>query len=313
MSTSLPPLLGPIETGSAFMIASIQNGVPYILNGFTPSGQSVISYYWESNLSTINASTQMGVFTAQGTLDSLIIKDTINTGGIAFAANGVTIGNAALPANIKMSQPLYSNWFPPDIFLSSVIYTMYNSSNGATAQIHTTPNLNSPTIPANSIVIVPVLWYFNCTSSGSYDVINQPLNSVINWICLAATGTTGCSGLGLASGGWTNLSDCNVGSKYTYCPNGDICGTNNCKGPCSVIYDDCNFSSGNYVCVFNPEKFFADTKWWESPYFIGSVIGIIVIIAVLLFITIAIARHGQRTNNFPSMLSGRYESSNIYD
>lgn len=310
MSSSLPPLLGPVSTGSSFMIASIRNNVPYILNGFTPSGQSSISYYWESNLATIDTSTKMGVFIAQGTLGSMILKDTINSGGIGFASDGVTIGNSALPGNVKMSQPLYANWFPPDIFLSAVTYTMYNASNGATAQIHTAPSLTSSTVPANDIVILPVWWYFNCTSSGSYQYINEPLNSVANWVCLAATGTTGCSGLSIASGGWTNLSDCMVGNKYTYCTSGNICGNSNCKGPCSVIYDDCNFSSGNYVCVFDPKKYFTDTKWWESPYFIGAVIGIIVIITILLLVTIAVSRHGQKTNKSPP---GGYESYQIYD
>lgn len=295
MSSTFPPLLGPIETGASFMIASIRNGTPYILNGFRPTGQSGISYYWESNLAVIEASTQMGVFTAQGTLDSVILKDTINGGGIAFAADGITIGNAALPTNIKMSQPLYANWFLPNIFLSSVAYTIYNT-NGATGQIHTAPTLSSNSIPANDIVILPVLWYFNCTSSGSYDAISRPLNSVVNWVCLAEPGATGCSGLNLASGGWTNLSDCNVGNKYTYCPNGKTCGNDNCKGPCSVIYDDCNFSSGDFVCVFNPENFFNDTKWWESPYFIGIVIGIVIIIIILLVVVIAVARHGMRAD-----------------
>lgn len=305
MSTSLPPLIGPIDTGESFMIVSIRNNIPFVLTGFTPSGQVGVSYYWESNLETINTSTQVGVFTADGTLNSLIIKDSINGGGIAFTVDGRTIGNAAIPGNIRMSQSLYANLFPPDIFLSGVAYTMYNTNNGATAYIHTTPSLTGPTIPANNIIILPVLWYFNCNSSGSYNVINQPLNSIVNWFCLASPTIAGCSGLNLVPGGWTNLSDCTVGNKYTYCPNGNICGQGNCKGPCSVIYDDCNLSSsGNppsYVCVFNSSKYFADTKWWQSPYFIGAVIAVVVVIILLLLITIAVARHGRTTDDYSSI------------
>lgn len=311
MSISIPPLIGPIDTGSSFMIASIQNNIPFILNG-TPF-QTGLLYYWESNLTTILSSTNLGIFTAQGTLDSLIITDTVNGGGISFRSDGTTIGNAIIPATIKMSQPLFTNWFPPDIFLSAVIYSIFNSSSGATATILTAPpgtGGTGPTIPANNIIILPVLWYFNCTQSGSYDIINQPLSSIINWFCIITPGNTGCIGIDIAKGGFTNLPDCIIGNNYAYCPTGDICGNNNCNGPCSVIYDDCNFSSGTYICAFDPEKFFSDTRWWLSPYFIGAVIGIIVIIIILIIVTFAVARHGQSTGKSPS---GGYQSYYISD
>lgn len=308
MSISIPSLIGPIDSGSSFMIASIQNNIPFILNG-TPY-QNGLLYYWESNLTTISSSATLGVFTAQGTLDSLTITDTVNGGGIAFRSDGVTIGNATSPATIKMSQSLFANWFPPDIFLSAVIYSMLND-NGTTANILTAiPGTGGtgPTIPANNLIILPILWYFNCTQSGSYDIINQPLNSIINWFCIVTPSNAGCAGINITKSGFTNLPDCTVGNNYTYCPVGDICGNKNCKGPCSVIYDDCNFSSGNYVCVFNPANFFADTKWWESPYFIGVVVGIIIIIIIIIIVIFAVVRHGKNVDK--SSLSG-YESSYI--
>ena len=290
MSASLPPLLGPIDTGSSFMIVSLQNNIPFVLNGFLPSGRTNISYYWESNLNVINSSATLGIFVAQGTVDSVTIRDSTNGGGIAFETDGVTIVNAITPANMKISQPFYANWFPPDIFISAVQYTMQNVTSGATAFIHTNTSATGTTIPANNIVFLPILWYFNCTNSGTYDLINQPLSSVVNWFCLADPKISGCDQISLAPGGWTNLSDCNVGNKYTYCAVNNICGNNNCKGPCSVIYDDCNFNQSNYVCVFDADKFFADTQWWESPYFIGAVVGIIVIIIIILIIIFAVAR-----------------------
>ncbi len=267
---SIPELIGPIETGASFMIVSIQNNVPFILNSIAI--QNGISYYWESNVQ--NTLSSFGIFTSQGSLDSLTIKDTINGGGIAFTNNIVT--NSLIPSNLTMSQPLFANWFPPDIFLSSVIYTMYN--NGVTGQIYETKELKT-TIPANNLIILPVLWYFNCTSSGAYDVINQPDNSVINWFCLV--GATGCSNIDIAPSGWTNLSDCTIGNKYQYCSTNNLCGSNSCNGPCSVIYDDCTFSSNTYTCVFDPNKFVNDTEWWESPYFIGLIIVIIIIIILI--------------------------------
>lgn len=288
---SVPQLLGPIDTGSSFMITSIQNNQPFILNAAGITGGFV--YYWESNLTTIAASPRVGVFTAQGTLDSLVIHDDMNGGGIGFRSDGVTIGNAPRPATVKMSQSSFANWFPPDIFLSTVQYTLYNPS-GATASILTSvPGTGGtgPTILANNLIILPVLWYTNCTASGNYTFINQPPASIINWFCVASPGLTGCSGISLIQSGWTNLEDCMVGDEYEYCPTGDICGDSNCKGPCTEMFDDCNFSSGNYVCVFDPNKFFSSTQWWESPYFIGAIIAIILLIIVIIIMIYVIARH----------------------
>lgn len=288
MSVTIPELIGTIETGSSFMIVSIQNNMPNIVATTTVSSQ--INYYWESDLTKLTSNiSQLPVFTAQGTLDSLTITDSTNNGGISFKSDGITIGHATLPLALKMTQPLFANFFPPEIFLSTAVYTIFNASSGATAAIFTSSSLQA-TIPANNIIILPVLWYFNCTASGTYDIINKPINSVINWFCLANPKIIGCSNTDLAPGGWTNLSDCTVGKFFTYCPVGQLCGNNNCKGPCSVIYDDCNFSSGNYVCEFDANKFFNDTQWWESPYFIGAVIGIIVIIIIIIAIIIAVVR-----------------------
>lgn len=273
MSGTIPQLIGPIESGSSFMIVSLQNNIPFILN--TISTQETISYYWESDVQ--NTLSSFGIFAANGTIDSLTIKDTTNGGDIAFTKN--TITNSTIPSNLKMSQPLFANWFPPDIFLSGVIYTLSNPSTGVTGQIFNTKGLNT-TIPANNLIILPVLWYFNCTSSGEYDIINQPDNSVINWFCL--TGITGCSDIEIAPSGWTNLPDCTVGNKFQYCSSNQLCGNNNCNGPCSVIYDDCNFSSNNYVCVFDPDKFINNTQWWESPYFIGFIVFLVIIIIIII-------------------------------
>lgn len=288
MSTgTIPSLIGPVDTGASFMIVSIQNNQPFILNGSTVGSGTI--YYWESNLTTILASEKIGVFIAQGTLDALTINDSINNGGIAFRSDGVTITNDIQPATLKMSQSMFANLFPPDIFLSAVVYSMFNS-NGATARILTTTSATGPTIPANNIIILPVLWYFNCTSSGSYNFINQPLNSIINWFCLVNPNNPTCSNTDIAPGGWTNLDDCTTGDKFTYCPRGDICGNNRCKGPCTVVYDDCDLSGNgsDYVCVFNSSKFFSDTQWWTSPYFIGAVIAIIIIIVIIIFVLIRI-------------------------
>lgn len=305
MSAIIPTLIGPINSGDSFMLVSIQNDQPFILNG-APLNNGTI-YYWESNLDTITSSNKLGIFTANGTTDSLVITDKTNGGGLGFRQDGITLGNSFQPQSINIRQFKYSDWFPPDIFLSSVEYTIFNQS-GATANILTNiPGTGGtgPTIPANNIIILPVMWYSNCTSSGSYSVINDPLLSIINWFCVSKPSIGTCSGGTFITSGWTNHSDCAIGNFYSYCPTEKTCGTDNCKGPCSAIYDDCNFSSNRYVCTFNPEKFLTETQWWLSPYFIGTVVGIFVIIIIIVIVIFVISRRGNKVNKY---LPNNYQS-----
>ncbi|CAH6420392.1 Hypothetical protein HVR_LOCUS1180 [uncultured virus] len=301
---SIPFLLGPVETGSAFMLASIQNGQPFVLNGF-PTGEGII-YYWESNIQTILGGTNLGIFSVEGSLDALTLTDTVNGGGIGFTG-GVILTNVNQPMEFSMSQQSYANWWPPDIFLSMAIYTITDNS-GATASILTSPSPTGGVTGATNVIILPVLLYSNCTSGGSSNVINQPLSSVTNWFCNVNMGITGCSGTDVVQSGWTNLSDCTVGYNYTYCPTGDNCGNSNCKGPCPTVYDDCNYKSGDFVCQFDPLKYFTETQWWTTPIFIGSVVAIIAIILVLILVILVVSRRDKLAAKPPTGYESYYIS-----
>ena len=316
MTTVSPPaLLGPVDTGSSYMLVSIQDGQPYILNGAEYNNGTI--YYWESDLTTILEGSKLGIFIAETPGDSglpgasfnITMTDTVNGGGVEFRSDGVTIGNGAGMTTLVFQQNIYSNWWPPDVFLSAVPYTIYNTS-GETAGILTTPSGTGSTIPANNVIILPILWYFNCTNNGSYDVINVPLDTVTNWFCLVDPNISECANVDVAPGGWTNLSDCGIGNNYLYCPAGQLCGEGSCKGPCSVIYDDCNYKSGAYVCELNPGKYLTDTNWWTSPIFIGTIVAIVVIIIVLIVVTIAVKRHGEKVSKSEP---GGYESYYIHE
>lgn len=286
-------LLGPIETGASFMITSIQGKKPYVLNG-APFNNGII-YYWEEDLGKVVSATGagLGLFSASGSLNSLTITDSNNGGGIGFSSDGVTLVNTILPPEIEMSQSMYANWWPPDIFLSGAVYTIKNTA-GSTAKIFTSRSGTGSTISADNIIIVPVRWYFNCTSSGRYDTVTKPADSLINWFCDTDPGLTGCSEISLARSAWTNLPDCTDGKRYEYCPPDKTCGDSNCKGPCPEIYYDCDFSNTNFKCVFDPRKFIDDTEWWTTPYFIGLVIGIAVIIVVITLMIFAVVRGGSK-------------------
>jgi len=313
MTTSIPQLLGPIDIGSSFMVVSIQNNLPNILNG--ASYNNGIIYYWESNLSIILTGTKLPIFTASsnpsktelpGDTVNVILKDTTNNNNVEFRSDGTTLGNGSQPSTLYFQQNTYSNWWTPDIFLSSVEYTISNSS-GQTAGILTTPSGTGTTIPADNIIILPIIWYFNCSNNGTYNFINTPLNTLTNWVCLVDPTQSICSDKKIINSGWTNISDCMTGNNYNYCLENNLCGTNFCKGPCSVIYDDCNYKSSNYTCQFNPAKYLTDTKWWSTPLFIGSVIAIIIIIIVIIIVTIAVMRHGEKvSHNTPSDYKSYY-------
>lgn len=289
---SIPLLLGPIDSGSSFNIVSIQNNQPFVLNGAQITGGGII-YYWESNIAILAASTNLPTFSASGNVDSLTISDTVNGGGVAFRADGVTIGNAQSPIPIKLTQPSFANWWPPDILLSRAIYTIFNGS-GATGAVLITTSGTGPTIPANNIIILPTLWYFACTSAGFNELKPTTSPSTLNnWFCAVNPGITGCTGAGggLATrSGWTNLNDCNIGNNYTYCPVGDVCGDSNCKGPCPVPYYDCNFASGNYECFFDVNKFLPGTNWWNSPYFVASITTVVLSIIIFIIVIIIVDR-----------------------
>lgn len=298
MSVSLPALIGPVDTGASFMIVSIQNGQPFALNSAT-SGGSLI-YYWEPSLQVLAQNTAFPVFSFSGTVNAVSVNDTVNGGGIGFRADNLTIGNAGQPTPINFKQTMFANLFPPDILLSRVIYSLINNSTGATAHILTTNSGTGPNIPADNIVVLPVFWYFNCSSSGTYDVTNTPAGSLINWFCTVNSGATGCSQVSFTRSGWTNVADCMTGNNYQYCLANTICGNNNCKGPCSVIYNDCVFSSGNYQCVFDADKFFTESNWWTSPYFIGVLVAIVLLVIILIIIIYVVNRKPQSPLALPS-------------
>jgi len=278
---SLPTLLGPIDSGASFMIASLQNGTPFLLNSTRLSG--LLIYYWESNLHSIINNNILPIFSSQSSLDSLIITDITNHGTIGFPSSTPIIGNTLSTSRIKMSQSSFATWAPPSIFLSMVPYTIFSSSGSPASIFSSIPGTGGtgPSIPATNLIILPVLWFFNCTSSGSYDSISTPPSSIVNWFCLSNPSISGCTGLEIAPSGWTNLSDCTAGDFYKYCPTGNLCGNSYCKGPCPHPFYDCNFVNSQYVCQFNIDNYSNHTPWWQSPYFIG-------IISAAIFITFSI-------------------------
>ena len=284
-------ILGNINVGDSYLITSIQGGKPFFLNGFV-GATGDIGYYWEGSLTAVLNGTTGGnnlpVFSSSGSADiQVTTRDTGVNGGGLGVSNGV-LTNVAQPAALTIGQSSYAVNFPPALFYAGPPYTIL--SNGSVVNIATSSTPNSATIPANNIFILPVTWYGNCDASGNYDQINTPLGSLLNWFCLVEPGLSVCAGETFLNSGWTDLNECLDDLNYSYCSVGSICGDSNCNGPCTAIYYDCTASNGNFSCVFDPDKFFEDTKWWESPYFIGGVIGLVLLIIILINLFLRLRR-----------------------
>ena len=266
----IPKILGPIDVGSSFMIASIQSGEPNVLLYEKPN------YYWSPVVDTTDRNVQSFNYNTGDSADSILIYDTTNGGGVGFLSNGTTITKNSSPSPIKFSQSLVQPWLPPSLVLSALVYKLSNAKTGKTARIATSSDATS-FIDADNIILVPAIWYVLCKGQSSPVTTNTTLESINSWFCLVDPDySILCPQFAKsAPGGWTSLSDCQSGFVYEYCPAGSSCGTKNCKGPCSEVYYDCDYESNTLSCKFNGSKFVKDDKWWESPYFIGGIVGFI--------------------------------------
>lgn len=274
--------LGVINTSASFLIVSLQNNDPYVLNGVSPSSGSIL-YYWEKNLTSALNGSFLPIFMSSSS-GSPVIQDTTNGGGIGFRSDGITIGNALNPPSIKITQTQYTPPNPPGLFLSNVIYTIYNNI-GDIATVLTSPSTSSSTILANNIIILPVLWYFDCTTNGNYYTINTPENSLINWFCLNSDNSpTECQNMSLAPDlTWTNIPECIQNVNYQYCTYDNLCGEqNNCNGPCSNTNDICEIQSPSNV--FGCTSGSSVINW--TPIFIGILI--FLAITIVIFVVLGI-------------------------
>ena len=287
-------LLGPISSQTSFMIVLPINNDPHALM-LGPTGPTGPVRYSLISLSDSKGPTgSFGVFTAKGTDSSMTISDTANGGWLAFDSENFVANTSSsyTVSIIQDSSPQYQPWQAPTVFLGGVDYSMKTKS-GATGlvQFVEKPAKTGDTGPF-VFQILPVTWYTNC-SNGTYISPQNVFESLLDWACSYNSGLTGCEIVppGITDG-WTTLADCNAGVVYNYCPQGDYCGNGNCNGPCSASYDNCEIPDGsNYKCVIDPKKYFTDTKWWESKWFIGVISTIAAIILILIVVVFAIIKH----------------------
>lgn len=292
-------LLGPIPTGSSFMLVSIVNGVPSFLNSGVTAG--VASYFWDSNLQDVANTGGLPVFTASGSGNQIVLADQFTTGYLVLGGTNNIVGNSLQSGTMTINQNRFASLFPPNIFLSGAPYTIRNSTASTTgttgiANIYTKFG-GTATVPAVNLIILPVLWYFFNPQTQVVDKTQNQVDSLLNWICRVSSNpicTENQSSL-IPSGvtSFTNYNDALTNFVYSYCPLSDTCGTSNCFGPCSAAWYDCDNSNSQLSCVFNPENYFFDAEWWFSPYFIGAVVTIIVIVILITVILLVFAKKAE--------------------
>jgi hypothetical protein len=194
-----------------------------------------------------------------------IVQNTITPWpGVPFLA-GVNYGFQVNGQNVKVNTYIGGKSKKDD----TIIATLSNSETTASPQI---------SIYNGTVRVLPTKTYFNgtvggntgCHASGQTDSISTATvrNIEATW---AATG--------IGPPSYTSVADCQVNVRYNYCTNGDLCGTGNCRGPCSSTDDNksCqyNTSTNSYSC----RKVKSNTPFYLRPWFII----IMVLFGILFF------------------------------
>ena len=89
--------------------------------------------------------------------------------------------------------------------------------------------------------------------------------------------------------GFTNLPDCQVGVRYSYCPPDTDCGPN-CRGPCANGDQECLFNdqTKQFECSTPPAQ---DKPFWKQAWFIVVVIIAAIFLAmIILFFIITLEK-----------------------
>lgn len=294
----VPFLIGPVDISSSFMMVTAIDNIPYVLvSAFIEQfGETV--YGLENNLTTLfnsdNTNENLAIFSVSGDLNAIKFNDLIIGGGMSTDSKGQLINVQNNPETFVISQTQFANWNPPNIFLTMTDYTI-TKTNGNSVVIGSNKNL--------IFNILPLIWYFRCPdNSATCCNLNTAGTILSNWFCIYDSTKDWCQNsddpsqsFPVTSNGWTNIADCTNGNFYTYCPPQQYCGNNNCNGPCQKQTNNCNFKSSQYVCQVDLNKTASNLKWWESPIFIGSIIGLGILIIFFIVLIFIVARHGKKS------------------
>lgn len=286
-------VIGPINSGTAFMLVRIGKGtsgatgpVPMFLN-VKDQGDAGLVYYWERAIEKL--SDEMPIFAASGGDNNFALSDRTNSGGLGVLNDGtqLILKNSGTPLILRYLQSTYAEWFPPTQFLANVPYSIYSTKDLKNpVVIYNSDAIHSDDVaPATDVMMLPTVIF--SISGGNLESLVSPADTMREWFCMAqhlqvctlGNGNTGPTFLNA----YTLRNDADRNYLYSYCPVNNTCGAGNCNGPCGVIYDDCVASTANvFGCIFDSNKYFSESSWWKSMWFIITISVIFAVIVIML-------------------------------
>ncbi len=299
-------LTGPIDVGSEIILVYSVGHVAYFLT-LTADGKTLVfdPRYKDDEGNVIQA---LSLTIGQGSSDSLyqlFFSQNQVTMFLGVSSEQASCSNLIVPSTTAVDFALTStdvNPWPSVPFLARINYIFTTADNSPVNwYTYTSTGTTCGTGKATGVdsgAGGPILSCYNQTQ-GVRAVINPWYNSItctktgadnIDSLTVVQIIESLWAGTGTAPQGFTTLSDCNIGNKYSYCPPNSVCGAGNCRGPCETTQGkdlSCNFSSssGLYSCG-KPIIATIEEPFYQNPWFIFGmvVVGIIFVLLVILLI-----------------------------
>lgn len=285
---SVPNVVGGITTGSSFFIANILSGAPVVLN-FALTTSGVKYYYWETDVNVAVQNANFPFFTATPSGNGFTIKDMVNSGFIAWSVDYPYSINGQATTTTLNSQ--YADWGGNTLMLSQAYYIPYVS--GVQRQFKFGRQGSGVEGQVPGAMFLPASWFF-CNSTTSITVKGKA-QTLINWFCFTKPGLGVCNGVvPIYPSGFVDNQECLAQFPYPYCLQGQTCGNNSCKGPCSNGNStNCIQNANQFVCTGgNPND--PENVWWRSTWFIVLMVGVgLLAIGALILAIVMFTRKGK--------------------
>lgn len=210
--------------------------------------------------------------------DSLVLK----TGSglyLSSSSNTVVLSNTI--GSIYFSQDTYTMFGTPSLLLSSVPYTLFNTTNELQTKLQDGSSVTMP------ILAVPTSYFSGCTIGNSSPITS--VQKVMDTAYCSHFSQTWCTA---ADGeGWVDQGECIEGNTYTYCTDGISC-SGNCKSGCfkSAEGEVCVLEGSNYLCMekSTPNVTSSSTPVTPTDTGISWLWIILIVLAIIIVISLLV-------------------------
>lgn len=278
--TSSYYLIGPVESSDDLFLVANKGKIPYFLS-LTSNNELIFDPRVQAPLQLgISRNTHGVILSFSGQNESLSYIGTKNSNGDVVAAPSDT------STALTRGSPDINTWGD---LLAGVHYTFHDTGgalvswqayvpdtssieNGVPTAIETDSDGN-PKIQLFKEIIraIPTKWYEegSCSETASTQAV---IDGEVLWV--TETGTT--------PKGYTDLEDCQVGVRYSYCGENITC-SKGCKGPCTHTGVVCTFDSSlsGFACTDPPTP---EAPIYKRPWFIAIIVIVAIIIILLFFL-----------------------------